>query len=70
MLAGKHIFAVFLDQNMTLAMREKKDFMPTFGALQAMDEIYLSSNRLVFAFGNLALVNNVTCVMSFKLSVN
>lgn len=27
----------------------KKDFMPTFGALQAMDEIYLSSNRLVFA---------------------
>lgn len=24
MLAGKHIFAVFLDRNMTLAMREKK----------------------------------------------
>lgn len=49
MLSGKHIFAVFLDRNMTLAMREKKEFMPTFGALQAMDEIYLSSNRLVFA---------------------
>lgn len=49
MLSGKHIFAVFLDRNMTLAMGGKKDFMPTFGALQAMDEIYLSSNRLVFA---------------------
>lgn len=49
MLSGKHIFAVFLDRNMTLAMREKKEFMPTFGALQAMDEIHLTSNRLVFA---------------------
>lgn len=48
MLAGKHIFAVFLDRNMTLAMRGKKDFMPTFGALQAMDEIYLSEQQIGF----------------------
>lgn len=49
MLAGKHIFAVFLDRNMTLAMREKKILCQHLELYKRWMKFIFLSNRLVFA---------------------